>query len=829
MQGKKSILSGKFYSVWKIGTKACALIMASSFVFSTGCKKKKETENRIVKETDPYFSCEEIELKIQLPGNEGKELKSRFLGRTKVFSDCVLVPVSEEYVMSGEFMEKWNKRYEDYSVTDSDRQKLQEEYDSYHRNCLVVFGLDGTMKGFSETPASCNDMEMLEDPSGTPKVVAYVNSGVSVTAIVYDVSPEGKLINETRLERKMTVPGTSLFMENGNLLVSENYTVCTFSPDGKLLSEQTLIAPIDGFFKIEGRYYAHMTIHDVYAEETTPPATYMFEIDPSSGKKKGEKIDITGTISGEKLEQGHDGVYSVTGNGIQKFDLLTGTAPQTILSWEETDCTHSLDGFWNQGVNFVSEEEIYMTRLTNDQPPAAMFGSRDASVRLIHLQRMDKNPHAGKKLIRLAFLGNLNFQKNLLEYINEFNLNPEGRARIVVKDYSGDSSLQTSIYGLVKASTEEQAMIADQVYLEILSGEGPDILLNFGSYSQFNTERVLVDLNSLIDGESQLDRSLLFDNILRAYERNGKLYQMPLNFAVTGMVVNKEYAGDRTGWTFEEFQNISQSLPESVSILGNIPQYDLLTSLMRSETSRLLDYDNRQVKFDDSEFKDILTLVKEYGTPKTRAELQKEMGEDFTGTILDDEQLFGAGMIVAMEQTFDTLYKFGNIDALCDGNVCFIGYPNTDGSGALADDPTSIAITQSCPYKDEAWEFVKSLLEDDIQIQYVSGSLKFPVNRKAFDSLMEISIEENQLGWKLAETDPNIKMYMMTSLTHLTQDDVTKLKAVIESIHNSCSFDPSALMIIQEEAPGYFTDQRTIDDVVNIIQKRSSAVVQERG
>ncbi len=94
---------------------------------------------------------------------------------------------------------------------------------------------------------------------------------------------------------------------------------------------------------------------------------------------------------------------------------------------------------------------------------------------------------------------------------------------------------------------------------------------------------------------------------------------------------------------------------------------------------------------------------------------------------------------------------------------------------------------------------------------------------------MEISVEDNQLGWKIAETDPDIKMYMMASYTHLTQDDVTELKTVIESIHDSCSFDPSALMIIQEEAPGYFTDQRTIDDVVNIIQKRSSAVVQERG
>ena len=177
-------------------------------------------------------------------------------------------------------MEKWNRRYEDYSVTDNDRQKLQEEYDSYHRNGLAVFGLDGTMKGFSEIPALSHNMEMIEDPSGKPKVVAYVSGATSITVVLYDVSPEGTLINETHLERKMTVPGKSLLMENGNLLVSENYTVCTFSPDGKLLSEQALIAPIDNFFKIEGKYYAHMTIYDLYAEETTPPATYMFEIDP---------------------------------------------------------------------------------------------------------------------------------------------------------------------------------------------------------------------------------------------------------------------------------------------------------------------------------------------------------------------------------------------------------------------------------------------------------------------------------------------------------------------------------------------------------------------
>ena len=47
MHGKKSILSGRSYSVWKIGTKACALVLVSSFLFSTGCKKKKEMEKEI--------------------------------------------------------------------------------------------------------------------------------------------------------------------------------------------------------------------------------------------------------------------------------------------------------------------------------------------------------------------------------------------------------------------------------------------------------------------------------------------------------------------------------------------------------------------------------------------------------------------------------------------------------------------------------------------------------------------------------------------------------------------------------------------------------------
>ena len=94
---------------------------------------------------------------------------------------------------------------------------------------------------------------------------------------------------------------------------------------------------------------------------------------------------------------------------------------------------------------------------------------------------------------------------------------------------------------------------------------------------------------------------------------------------------------------------------------------------------------------------------------------------------------------------------------------------------------------------------------------------------------MDMSFEENRIGWERAETESDIAAIMELESAHLDEKHVTALLKVIENIRDSCSFDPSAMMIINEEAPGYFTGQKTVDDVVNIIQKRGSAIVQERG
>ena len=51
---------------------------------------------------------------------------------------------------------------------------------------------------------------------------------------------------------------------------------------------------------------------------------------------------------------------------------------------------------------------------------------------------------------------------------------------------------------------------------------------------------------------------------------------------------------------------------------------------------------------------------------------------------------------------------------------------------------------------------------------------------------------------------------------------------VISTASTIKSFDPNIMIIISEEIPAYFADQKSIEDVAGIITKRAQTVVDER-
>ena len=808
----------------KTGKRIWAMLLIFSFLLSTGCKKKKTPRARVVLESDPYFSCDEIQLDMSFLNSADKELKSWAPDKIRVFSDCVLVSMRFSYVMPEGFVKTWEEYRKNWlNYSEEDRKALEEEYGSFNRSGLAVFNLDGTLRGFTDMSEYSEIRDMTEDPNGVLKVIVQSYNGGAYQADLYDISEDGKMIPGITLDFEVNFADNLFFLENGNILCSDsNAGVLLFNSAGDFLHEQSVLN-VQRIFQINGKYYAYVSI-DNLNEDSTPPIAYMQEIDPVSGEKTGNQIDLIGQINGDWLIQGRDGVYSSVGDGIQKYDLVSGKDPQMVLSWGDTDCDHFDESGNGADFYIASNDDIYMTRLTYDGICYEMINP-PMSLCLLHLHREEKNPHAGKSILYLAYMGKL--WQEFTEYINSYNRDPNGKARIILEDYSGASSLYFGSYTRIVSSTDEQSKIADQVYLDIRNGDGPDILVNFGSFSQFNTQRAMVDLNAFIDGSDPLDRNLFFDNILRASEWDGKLYQFPLSFYVTGMLANKEYVGERTGWTYDDVQELAQSLPGTVDMFGIVSQSELLEVMVKGTTRHFLDYDNRKVMFDDPEFNKILDLVKTYGIPKTAAEIREDRMND--PEPMSDMKRFDAGMIVAINDSFRRLSWFGQRLTLNEGNVCFIGTPNMEGSGAMADNTFTVGITQSCPIKDEAWSFLKYLFEDDPQLTCAFSVGNFPINRNAFNTLVENSLAENQLLWEMAETDSSMLSYLQFYSCHLKKEHADALLNVIGNIREVCAYDPSAMMIIQEEAPGYLTGQRTLDDVVAIIQKRSKAVVQERG
>jgi multiple sugar transport system substrate-binding protein len=75
---------------------------------------------------------------------------------------------------------------------------------------------------------------------------------------------------------------------------------------------------------------------------------------------------------------------------------------------------------------------------------------------------------------------------------------------------------------------------------EVAAGKGPDIFWNTVSYfPELVTQGVLVDLTDLIKQDS-VDTSVFYPQVVDSYKYQGKLYGMPADFGITGMVYNAD-------------------------------------------------------------------------------------------------------------------------------------------------------------------------------------------------------------------------------------------------------------------------------------------------
>ena len=764
-------------------------LVVSTVLTMAGCKRNSASEKQggtqvaardrkeVVAESDPYFYITEKELSI--PVEKDRKVVYADLGECRFVGDRVFVSYMLFYETEGEPEGVFGR---------------------------VLFDKDGKLLMDLSSKAESNEriVKIIEDNSHELHAITFELS--EFTYSIQKLNQDGSLGEKRNLPVKIDEDSEVLFLPNGNLMIANMGEVSIVAPDGTLAGSSSQEEFMGWVFIQDGKYYGGCNHYS--PEEWDESYTYIRQIDPKTGELKGEKMRC-GDLS--HISRGMDRSYLITEGEITKVDLLDLSKNQVVFSWNDTD----YDSARILDTKASSDQEFYFIEESGNAESEENDDPR-VELKLLQAVRAEKNPNAGKKIILIgAFEQDVNIRRHVIRY----NLDPDSSCRVELYYYSlNDVSASSGL--------DMEKRVAEKMSLDLLSGNGPDILMNASWLSRFNSDEVLVDLNTLIDSTDGmgLDRNAYLDSVFRASEQDGKLYHLPLTFYVRGWAANRELLGDTSSYTYKEFLDACEKLPEDVSVFTESPYNDLLSLLPVSE---FVDYEKGQVHFEDPEFQQLLELVRKYGSPRTHEQLAKDM-EDESNIRPDSGVLFRENMLAFTLESFEDLFSYARAKERLGGKGVFCGIPSRFGGSMMARVNLSMAISASSKNQKEAWEFLRFMVSDEQQ-EMMTESLNcnfIPVSRKALDLQNERWMEFNRERIENYVPDPR---YPEEKPLEITEETLSEYMKILESIRLISSSDPELMSIVMEEAAGYFTDQRSLDEVCRTISNRAKTIVQERG
>ncbi|MBR5040865.1 MAG: carbohydrate ABC transporter substrate-binding protein [Clostridiales bacterium] len=785
------------------------LLCLTVFVSSFGCgkkSKKKGTEDpkakefieslpesgKLIEESDPFYTLSEFD--IELPEKNERKVVSRFFGDVKILESGLFTLIEEEYEIDEALDEKWIAHITgEHPLSDEEAEEIEAMVSERYSSGLYIFDLDGQLKTMLPVNEQF-DVESIFEGADGQAMVMYCSDGERK---ISEISSSGELLHTIRAKAPMTYTESCVAAPNGHFFISSYSGYVYIDSSGEAIWYESSEDMRGGVFRSQDKYYS--LFFDFLTGE------YSFrEIDVETGKLKETSIPFQQEefTDPELLIQSRNDIHINSSNGLSRLDVETDTT--TIeLPWNETDSYHSK--IRSESLRVVSEDE-YIFAVDMSRETTSMFEEDMGTVKIEHLKKAEKNPHAGKRVLSAVAVttGNNYFYNSIVEY----NRDPDKKARIVLTEFSSDL-----LYVLTKEHSEEQTLIEDQIYQEIKSGRGPDIMVNFGNDMPYERDDILLDLNSYLQQDDSINREDLFDNVLRAFEKDGKLYRIPVSFYMTGFVANGKYMDQKTNCTWADIETMFSSLPEDVQPLPEIRKQVLLNTLMATCMGDFIDYDKQEVHFDTEEFRKILEFANKYGENDKR-------NNSIVEPIYIDAGSFSANLdMVAMKDATVSSIEEYDYRAGAGRSVVFCGYPTSEGGGMSAEPILTFSVSKNCEYADEAWDFIRNFLGEESQhdmISYISGG--FPISRDAFKGLFDESLA-------IAESE---RMLHIDGASNLVEEDYDRIVAVIENVSIEAKNDLDITAIVDEEAAAYFSGQKTADEVIKIIENRAKTVLQER-
>lgn len=609
--------------------------------------------------------------------------------------------------------------------------------------------------------------------------------------VIKKMAPDGRElfsldVSEIFLQQPDFYYITAVLMDEEN-----NYYVCTgeniyvIKPDGSLYSQINAGQYINSFFRMKNG--------KIVAAYFGAQGFLLNEVIP--GQKELKPLDSSISFDYGTYQGGKDTDLLYTQDGILCSCNLTDEKPQEILRWTDFDV--------NSGnltdVALLSDGRI--AALTTD------YMSENGGTELVLLIRKKRSEVSEKKILTYgAFYLSFYAERD----ITAFNRQNQ-EYRIMVQEY-GDASMSFDKKMEVYAK-------------ELEAGNIPDIIDL--TYCPMTLETLICvgaveDLTPYLEADETIKKEDYIPNVLSAYERDGGLYAIMPCFGVEAFVGRADEIGEKKTWTTEDVITLLDSKEADTKLLPGADKWSILWIMCNRNQDMFIDKESGACSFTGEEFKKILEFANRF---------PNEGNDDST---LDDlrngRTLLNREVITSVQQYQMYEYMFG-------GPVNTIGYPSFGESGlTLKSNGTTAAMSAYSENKEGVWEFIRFNLSKERQENAGSPNGGFPILKSALEKQFEKDMEQEYIKDENGSQREMPKSTWMRSLGGeeftvevyaANEEQVARVREMIETAQNEESMNTEILNIISEEASGYFEGQKSVEDVAAVVQNRVQLYMNE--
>ena len=701
-------------------------------------------------------------------------------------------------------------------------------------DCYNMAGSDdGTLWMLVNVYAAKYDLPADFDPN-TMNKYDYPSTDMS-TAYLMHVAADGSTI--ANVDLSVTDDGTdeedgmgsniSSFAVDaaGNLYVTDYSYIYVLDAEGKLL------------FKIDDSQYSgslcRLQPNQVgilwynyatgTAESTDENGQFFIPVDLET-KTWGEKIKMPANVW--NVYPGDDAYdfYYKNNDNIYGYTFASDTKDK-LVDWMACD---------------VDTSNMYDSGMLSDGRVVGMtqdWSSDTTAYQLIVLHRIDASEVKEKTVLTLACMG---LDWSLRSKIVEYNKSND-QYRIQVVDYSEYATDDDYNAGITKLTTE------------IISGSVPDLFLTSSlPIDKYAAKGVVADLYTFMDGGSGLSRDYFVPQVLKAIEKDGKLYELPTKFSVETAYALSSIVDQYDTWNVAAVQDAMTQLQEGATVFSTgWTKSSVLNNCLTRNLAAFVDWTTGKCTFDSEAFQQLLAFCNSFpddsssddgiaysSAAATVDTMDDPVWESDATRILSGKQLMATTSFYSFEDYIYNIYPVKD-------KVTFVGYPSESGEpGNSFYIQCPMAISSVTKYPDAAWDFVSTMIRqtnEDAESMYA-----FPISQEAFDKKMtsvmteqyQLDVNGEQVDWD-EDGEPD-KMCIGTyevvengestwqQVYALTQEDIDQILSVINSATGIVDYDDEILSIVSDEVSAYFAGDKDVQTTANMIQSRVNLYVQEQ-